>query len=172
MATGGNVTEQAVAPRRRRSVSMASKTAHSDPREHVRSPRTRQIPANDRWVPPMIDIPTSFQLWTFRSPRAPARGRITTRSRSRLPGTSQSETFGRLILCEGLTAGSYARARVEFRLPRRVHTPLEPRHFTEGTEPSPPRSQSRKGVGLGDLGSNLCALCEKDFPQKSVITAS
>ena len=52
----GNVTEQAVAPPRRRSVSMASKTAHSETSEHVRYPRTRQIPANDRWAPPMIDF--------------------------------------------------------------------------------------------------------------------
>ena len=31
---------------------MASKTAHSETSEHVRYPRTRQIPANDRWAPP------------------------------------------------------------------------------------------------------------------------
>ena len=41
-------------------------------------------------------IPTSFELWTFRLPRAPACGRITPRWRSRLPGKSQSEYFGRL----------------------------------------------------------------------------
>ena len=41
---------------------------------------------------------------------------ITTRWRSRLPGKSQSESFGRFELFECLTAGSYERERVEFRL--------------------------------------------------------
>jgi len=34
-------------------------------------------------------------------------------------------------------------------------------HFTESTEPSPQKSQSGQGVWLCDLGSDLCALCEK-----------
>ena len=45
-------------------------------------------------------------------------------------------------------------------------------HFTEGTEPSPQKSQSGQAVWLRELGSDLCALCEKDFLQKSVIDAS
>ena len=36
-------------------------------------------------------------------------------------------------------------------------------HFTEGKEPSPQKSQSGQGVWLRDLGSDLCALCEKRF---------
>ncbi len=34
-------------------------------------------------------------------------------------------------------------------------------HFTEGTEPSPQKSQSGQAVWLRELGSDLCALCEK-----------
>lgn len=34
-------------------------------------------------------------------------------------------------------------------------------YFTEGTEPSTQSSQSGQGVWLRDLGSDLCALCEK-----------
>ena len=54
------------------------------PRGHRRDGRIRR-----RGV-----IPTSFELRTFRSPRAPGSGRTTTRWRSRLPGKSQSEAFG------------------------------------------------------------------------------
>jgi len=42
-------------------------------------------------------IPTFFELWTLRSPRAPASGRIIPRWRSRPPGKAKSESFGRLI---------------------------------------------------------------------------
>jgi len=54
----GNVTEQAVAPRRRRSVSMASKTAHSETTEHVRSQRTTGgFPR--LWISPRFAQPTA-----------------------------------------------------------------------------------------------------------------
>jgi hypothetical protein len=43
-------------------------------------------------------------------------------------------------------------------LARIVHTPLDPMHFTEGTEPSPQQSQSGPGVWLRDRVSHLCAL--------------
>jgi hypothetical protein len=57
-------------------------------------------------------------------------------------------------------------------LARIVHTPLDPMHFTEGTEPSPQQSQSGQGVGLRDPGADLGALCEKRFSsEKSVIAA-
>ena len=48
-------------------------------------------------------------------------------------------------------------------LTRIFHTRLDPMHFTEGTEPSPQKSQNAIRVWLRDLGSDLCALCEKRF---------
>ena len=46
-------------------------------------------------------------------------------------------------------------------LPRIVYTRLffVPKHFTEGTEPSPQKAQSGQGVGLRELGADLGALC-------------
>ena len=62
------------------------------------------------------DLSEDSLTGVHQAPRAPASGRITPRWRSRLPGRSQSESFGRCELFECLTAGSYERERVEFRL--------------------------------------------------------
>lgn len=57
--------------------------------------------------------------------------------------------------------------------PRIVPTPpfFWPKHFTEGTEPSPQKAQSGHGVGLRELGADLGALCAKRFFQKGLIAA-
>ena len=63
-------------------------------------------------------------------------------------------------------------------LARIVHTPLDPMHFTEGTEPSPQQSQSGPGVWLRDRVSHLCALykmtvgASSRLPARSPIVAS
>lgn len=42
---------------------------------------------------------------------------------------------------------------------------------TEGTEPSPQRTQSGQGVWLRVLGLDLSALCENSFVQEGVMNA-
>ena len=52
-----------------------------------------------------------------------------------------------------------------------VHTQLDQTDFAEDPEPGSQSSQSGQGVWLRELGLDLCALCEKEFIQESVIDA-
>jgi hypothetical protein len=97
-------------------------------------------------------------------------------SRIGLPRSTKSVSFGTAsvpVSSKPASAGPVARMRsalvtVPCTTKPEINAPL---HFTQGTEPSAQWSQSGQRVGLRDLGSNLGALCEKDFLQKSVISA-
>ncbi len=80
------------------------------------------------------------------------------------PGSRTRDSTGHASTAPRLPAGRRRTWRRIPTLPSPIfHTPLDPMHFTEGTEPSPQKSRSGQGVWLRDLGSDLCAPCEKRF---------